>query len=296
MKTKDSKTGCWLIKRVKIATNITTWDDKRKAQALASILQGQAQAWWDSLEIIQINKENWNNIKASFPRYFKPKHPAKTVCSNLQDLTQKPQQGVYVYFAKNIEMFKRFMGNKHDTMPQVVSGNNVSKKTWTDFEKSLTHYFKIQLFIAGLQDQIWTELMKNTYTNFWAACQVALHLYMIQEINKPVKPVAIAAMINNMSQLNFEEIEVVNAVQARRKQQFSNPPRHQNGPPARSQNGFQNGNCSDNSQCCYWCYIRHLQKDCNKRHTAKAPIVDAKGCPYQNRASALYALPIMAYG
>jgi hypothetical protein len=39
---KDMTTGWSLIKRVEITTYITTWDDKRKVQELASTLQGLA--------------------------------------------------------------------------------------------------------------------------------------------------------------------------------------------------------------------------------------------------------------
>jgi len=39
---KDMTTGWSLIKRVEITTYITTWDDRRKVQELASTLQGLA--------------------------------------------------------------------------------------------------------------------------------------------------------------------------------------------------------------------------------------------------------------
>ncbi len=59
------------------------------------------------------------------------KHSTKTVYANLQDLTQKPGEGIYAYFAKNIETFKRFMASKPENMPQNVAANDISKRTWT---------------------------------------------------------------------------------------------------------------------------------------------------------------------
>ena len=51
---KDTITGRRLIERVKIAT----WDDKRKGQELASILQAWAQSWWNSLAVFQTNQDD----------------------------------------------------------------------------------------------------------------------------------------------------------------------------------------------------------------------------------------------
>ncbi len=93
---KDTTMGRWLIERVEITAGITTWDDKRKGQELASILWGWALSWWDSLDIFQIDKEVWANVEASFLRSFEPKHSAKIVCTNLQYLTQKPGESIHV--------------------------------------------------------------------------------------------------------------------------------------------------------------------------------------------------------
>ncbi len=72
------------------------------------------------MEIFQINLDSWDNVKASFLQSFKPKHSAKTICSNLQDLTQKPRESIYIDSPGNIKMFKRFMASKPDMMPQAV--------------------------------------------------------------------------------------------------------------------------------------------------------------------------------
>jgi len=79
-------------------------------------------------------------------------------------------------------------------MSQAVGTNDISKKTWSASEKSLWLYFQIQLFITSLQDQIWEELMKSTYVNFWAA----LDLEVIQKDNKPVKLVTVAAVTSDV--------------------------------------------------------------------------------------------------
>ena len=126
---KDTMTCHRIIKRVDIPANIVIWDDKQKVQVLASIICCQAQAWWNRLEIFQIDKESCDEVKACIICSFKPKHSAKTLCCNLQDLMQKPRESVYVYFAQNIKVFMRFMASKLDTMPQAVVANDVSKKT-----------------------------------------------------------------------------------------------------------------------------------------------------------------------
>ncbi len=39
--------------------------------------------------LFQVDKENWDDVKTCFLCSFKLKHSAKTVCANIQDLTQK---------------------------------------------------------------------------------------------------------------------------------------------------------------------------------------------------------------
>jgi hypothetical protein len=70
-----------------------------------------------------------------------------------------------------------------------------ARKLGTDSEKYLGQYCQIQLFITGLQDQIQKELMKSTYANFWATYEATLDLEVIQEDDKPVKPVTVAAFL-----------------------------------------------------------------------------------------------------
>jgi hypothetical protein len=109
---KDTMTGYQLIERVEITTAITNWDDKRKGQYLASILWGQAQSWWDTLDIFQIDKEAWANVNAIFLCSFELKHSANTVCANLQDLTRKSGESIYIYFAKNVKNIQTVHGQK----------------------------------------------------------------------------------------------------------------------------------------------------------------------------------------
>ncbi len=76
------------------------------------------------MDTFQINKESYNDIKASFIRSFEPKHSTKTVCYNFQDLKQRE---CAFYFACNLETFKRFMSSKLSDMSQAV---------WVDDEHS----------------------------------------------------------------------------------------------------------------------------------------------------------------
>jgi hypothetical protein len=69
----------------------------------------------------------------------------------------------------------------------------------------------MQLFIARLQDGILKELMKNTYT-IQAIYEAPLDFEVIQEENKPVKPIIFTA--DNLAKLTVEELEDVNAIWA----------------------------------------------------------------------------------
>ncbi len=52
----------------------------------------------------------------------------------------------------------------------------------------------------------------STYANFWVAYEATLDLEVIQENNKPVKPVTLAAVTHDMSRLTLKDIEAVKAI------------------------------------------------------------------------------------
>ncbi len=62
-----------------------------------------------------------------------------------------------------------------------MGANNISKRTQTVSEKSLAQYLQIQLFIAGLHNQIRKELVKNTYTIFRVYYETTLDHEVIQD-------------------------------------------------------------------------------------------------------------------
>ncbi len=90
-------------------------------------------------------------MKARFLKSFNPKHSAETLCTNLQDITQKYGDSVFAYFPKNIEAFKRFMSAKPDDLPQAVAAINKHKEDCIAADWSMTHYFQTQLFIDSLK-------------------------------------------------------------------------------------------------------------------------------------------------
>jgi len=63
-------------------------------------------------------------VKASFLCSFDAKHSAKTVCANLQDLTQKSGDSIFTYFSRNFETFKHFMSAKDDDNLQNIAAYN----------------------------------------------------------------------------------------------------------------------------------------------------------------------------
>jgi len=50
--------GCCLIKRVKRAAEILTWEGKQKFQQLAGTLRDVAYSWWDSLAHLRSTRTN----------------------------------------------------------------------------------------------------------------------------------------------------------------------------------------------------------------------------------------------
>jgi hypothetical protein len=99
-------TGHRLIKHIAIAAD---WDDKRKGHKLASILRGKAMSWWDSLDVFQTNKEDWDGFKNSFLRPLTPNTLPK-----LFALTHKLNNSIFTYFFRNSKTFKEFTSIKDD--------------------------------------------------------------------------------------------------------------------------------------------------------------------------------------
>jgi hypothetical protein len=73
---------------------------------------------------------------------------------------QRPGEGVYLYFARNVETFKRFMSSKSDKKTTAIQADNGQRKIWKDLKVTLGQFFQTQLFIAGLHEPIRKEVMK----------------------------------------------------------------------------------------------------------------------------------------
>jgi len=118
----------------------------------------------------------------------------------------------------------------------------------------MTQYLQIQIFNAGLQDNLCKEIMETAHGIFQATYEAALGLEVIQDENKPAKPIIVATTM-----LTAKEQEPVNAVWAHRTS-------FQNGTAPHTQN--------KNIQCQYCKFFRHMQCNCHKHKAARAPPLD----------------------
>jgi hypothetical protein len=149
-------------------------------------------------------------------------------------------------------------------------------KNWA--EAALGEYFQ---FIGRLHDNVHKEIMKNHYDVFQVVHEATLNLEIIQQDNKPSKAIVLAAIDSYTPEQDFDadKLDAINAVQAPKGQSPFQPQKKSN-----SNKGTSNDD--SNKSCCRYCNLfGHMQKECNKRKAAEAPMVNTQGKPYAPQVS-----------
>jgi hypothetical protein len=156
-------------------------------------------------------------------------------------------------------------------------------------------FFKHQLFIAGLKEDIRMKIMEAGKPSIQESVAHAREVEVIHEDRKKGSTVGnIGAQDNNDDDLDNKERAAVDAIRLQRGRQPYQRPRQQSnnqGQQSRSGNprqGQQGQQQQPFSGKCRYCQIQgHHQKDCRKRKAAKAPMVDGNRKPYSNQVASL---------
>lgn len=293
---KDTITARNLIVRLETAANIAQWnDDIRKCNEFFMILRDRALIWWETLEDAGVNNQVWDEVKKAFLKAYEAKYTAKTTCTNFTDLVQRQGENVHDYFLRLQETFTKLcaaapegMKNVTMAMPAAIVADTV-KEGKAEGIKDMSKFFKHQLFIAGLNDQIRSKVMEAGKTNVFDSLDLARELETIAADRKRSTHVAVitqdeaaaAEEFADMPKLEDDELAAINAIRAKK----GRPPMRA---AAAATAGFnRNGTGAKNVQCRYCKKTGHFQKDCNSRRRDKAPMVDAQGKPYQKRINAI---------
>ena len=296
---KDTISARDLIKRLEKAATTAGWNtDAQKLTQLYLILREDAIVWWDSLADQEIDSENdYNRVKTEFITDFEPKVTARTTCTNLAELHQRPGEPVNAFYLRLFATYRRLCEarpadmNDVKLVPAVAAAATAAEQRLIKQEgiKDMEMYLKHQLLMAGLRDPYRAEAMKEGKANIRETVKFVADLEAINGKNQAngLRP-GIAAVsegiddnevtedIETAEHLEAADIEAINALRRR-----AGKPPFRSGPKKTiTFNGQQNG------VICRYCKKKgHMQRECRSRQRDKAPMVDAAGKPFTKKVN-----------
>lgn len=296
-KEKDSISARNLIERITTAAEIAGWNtDARKLQEFYMILRDRALIWWQSLDDTDVNKGNWAEVRDEFLATYEPRFTAKTTCTNFQELTQRGGENVNDYYLRVHEAFSKMCEAKTANFGDIrmnIAANDaaICRQVKNEGIRDTEKFFKHQLFLAGLRDNLRLKTMEAGKANLHESLRYATELEVIHEEKKFKSAVAAVTTVpsnleeddlteEELERLTEEEFAIINAI------------RMKNGRPlfkkrfGRSQNGKFNGGNSKSVICRYCKKPGHVQKDCFSRKRDNGPMLDSNGKPYERRVNA----------
>ena len=295
---RDTISARQLLDRMTHAARVAHWDDDAaKIDNFYLLLRDRALVWWAQLVYEGVDVANWNTVKEEFLATYEPKYSAKTTCTNFGDLVQRMNETAHDYYLRVCEAMTRICEAKPAALNDVRTAvgaaaaaadrQAIKAEGILDAEK----FFRHQLFLAGLRDPLRTKIMEANKDTIRESVKLANEL---ETIHLEKRRVAVAAIDTSIEEtavnavaaeddLDDEEFSAVNAIRQRNgKAPFRRAFPRNGGAP---QNGASNGTFG--GKCRYCKKPGHIQKFCQARIKARAPMVDKDGKPFQRRITAV---------
>jgi hypothetical protein len=250
-----------LLARVERAANIAQWSNDRMCQEFFAVLRDKATDWMESLlNHLRVPSNDWPRIKQEFLKAYEPKFTPKNTCTNFIDLKQQAQERVQDYFHRVSVVFRRLT----DSAPANLTDELLATpdNTGTPTQVALTgkreglaamaDFIMIQLFIAGMKDDIRSDVMKQPqlHTSIQQCLDLARDTEIALQDSTSKRNGQIHLIDEELEDLSYEELEHINNIR-----------RQQGKPPFRPDG-------SRNNLRCYSCNeTGHIQSKCPWRYT-----------------------------
>ena len=299
-KDKDTVPAHLLLDRINRAATVANWNtDERKITEFYLTLRDKAILWWDTLEDnAAIDRASWADIQKEFLAAYAPRFTARTTCTNFQDLIQRTGENVHDYYLRVSDAFKKMCEAKPATIATVRIDRGAATAAQATAIKSegikdSEGFFKHQLFIAGLKEDIRMKIMEAGKPTIQESVAHARELEVIHEDRKKGSTVGNIGA-DGLNDLDEEEKAAVDAIRLQRGRPPMNRPPQQPRPPqppGTTRPPSTTGRPPFTGQCRFCKIMNHHQKDCRKRKAAGAPCVDAAGKPYTNQLAPVQQQP-----
>ena len=303
---KETISAADLIDRIKAAAGVSNWDtDNKKIRELYLLFREEALVWW---KCTKKNEDcvitDWESVKKAFLINYEPKITARTTCTNLADLAQRPNEVANRYHLRLFATFDKLQSTYPDNRKTVrfapvnAAAPDAAEQVKIKAEgiEDAFRFFEHQQFLAGLRDPIRSEVMKAGKATVTASKAYATELEAIN-MKDTLTPLTRGIASCQMEDVDYtpeslpsvpsdllddDELEAINAICRR-----SGKPPYRRGNFKRPNNGNGNknngnGNSSNNGNIsCRYCKKKgHMQRECKSRLRDNAPMVDANGKPF----------------
>ena len=106
---KETISATDLIEPLEAAKGHAGWDtDEKKIRELYLLLRDEAIIWWKSLKgNKECDKKNWDPVKLAFLLNYEPRITARTTCTNLALMAQRPGEVANRYHLRLFATFNK---------------------------------------------------------------------------------------------------------------------------------------------------------------------------------------------
>jgi hypothetical protein len=169
---KDVISPALFIKRIETYASITGRDDRGKCNELYLALRGPATKWWISLEVAEVDCQNWNIVKQRFLDLYAPKLAGHTPHS----ATRLNQSGDLIpdYYNRVSELFQEMMEGVPD----------IRGETAAEAKKRTKLHIMLCVFLTGLDEPVRSAVLKLQPANLDDAVKIALREHNVNSAAK----------------------------------------------------------------------------------------------------------------